>query len=531
MFNLGFAEDSLHNNLEDLFADLEAFSHRSIKAFFIEQLAVANEHFSQFAHLAFKVVWCDLIELQAHLLSIILLNVLQLRVSLSHGLHLILDQSNIFLFLSCGWPLPIVFIVVVLRAMHSGLESIVLVVAPAASTLSTLIVIIITTTTSASATGLIVVSPLPSALFLTTCKLLRFTIISTCDQALMHAHLHNVLRQFHNAFHDVTEIAEQLHRALAVLLHFHEGFLQLVNLVSIILADLLALDIRVGAFDYPLEQEHHFFLGWLNWLRRLGWCGYGRWSLWLECWRLRIHALFHCTTCRHKLFRVHAEGGLCSWRLDWRGARCEGRAIWLWHELSDTSGHLHGGNERVRSTSKVEIRRRLVRWPLESEVGWLWLEALLILIVVLLRHPRLRWLLRWHERLRNALLLAWHGRRHRPGRVLVHRHRHGTSNSSWQRHHGLAISVSSDGIEILVRWLLWLSLHGWTGIGPLDLVDRVTAVLLLIVTVVYHVVIVLVARLEASLVLRLVPLILTLRRWHHLWGEGAAGRVHAAHTC
>ena len=178
------------------------------------------------------------------------------------------------------------------------------------------------------------------------------------------------------------------------------------------------------------------------------------------------------------------------------------------------------------------VRHRLVRRPLESEVGRRWLEALLILIVVLLRHPRLSCLLRWHERLRNVLLLAWHGRRHRPARVLVHRHWHRTSDSSWQRHHGLAISVSSDGVEILARLLLWLSLHGWTGIGPLDLVDRVAAVLLLIVAAVYHVVvIVLVARLEASLVLRLAPLILTWRRWHHLWGEGAAGRVHAAHTC
>ena len=299
VFDLGLAEDSLNDNLEDLFADLEAFSHRSIKAILIKQLAVANEHLSQFAHLAFKVVRCDLIELQAHLLSVILLRVLQCRVSLSHGLHLIPDLSHIFLFLGCGWALPIVVIVVVvvvLWTMHSGLESIVLVVAPATPTLSTLIVIIITTTTTSASTLLIVVSPLLAALFLATCELLRFTIISTCDQALMHAHLHNVLRQFHNAFHDVTEIAEQLHCALAVLLHFRQGFMQLVDLYSILIADLLALDVRVGAFDDPLEQKHRFFLGRLNWLRGLSWCGRGRWCLWLECWRLRIHALLHCAT-------------------------------------------------------------------------------------------------------------------------------------------------------------------------------------------------------------------------------------------
>ena len=168
--------------------------------------------------------------------------------------------------------------------MHSGLESIVLVVAPAASTLSTLIVIIITTTTTSASTRLIVVSPLLAALFLATCELLRFTIISTCDQALMHAHLHNVLRQFHNAFHDVTEIAEQLHRALAFLFHCCQRFIQLVDLVSILLADVLALDICVGAFDDPLKQEHRFFLGRLNRLCRLS--GYGGWRLWLECRRL-----------------------------------------------------------------------------------------------------------------------------------------------------------------------------------------------------------------------------------------------------
>ena len=526
MFYLGLAEDSLHDNLEDLFTDLEAFSHSRIKAILIKQLAVANEHLSQFAHLAFEVVWCDLIELQAHLLNVILLRILQLRVSLGHGLHLVPDLSHFFLFLGRGWPLPVIFIVVVvLWAMHSSLESIVLIVSPATPTLSTLIVIIIATTTSTSA-WLIIVSPLLAAFILTPCELLRFAIISTSDQALMHTHLHNILRQFHNAFHDVTEIAKQLHRALVVLLHFVQGLLQIVDLLSILLADILALDVHVGAFYDPLKQEHRLLLGRLNWLRRL--CGYRRWSLWLECWRLRIHALLHCATCRHKLFRVHTERGLCCWRLDLRGAGCKRGAAW--HEFSDTDGHLHGGNDRVRSTSMAVIRHRLVRRPLESKGGRRWLEALLILVAMLRRHPRLSWILRWHERLRNVLWLDWHDRSHRSPGVLVQRHRHRTSNSSWHRHHGLAISVSCDGVEILARRLLWLHLHGWARIGPLDLVDRVAAVLRLIAAAVYHVVIVLVARLE-TLVLRLVPLILTLRRWHHLWGEGGAGRVHATHTC
>ena len=139
--------------------------------------------------------------------------------------------------------------------------------------------------------------------------------------------------------------------------------------------------------------------------------------------------------------------------------------------------------------------------------------------------------LRWHKRLRHVLLLAWHGRRHRSLRAWVHRHRHRVDEAGWDRHHRLAIAVPCYGVEVLALWLLWLRLWG-RAIGSLDLVHLVTTVLLLVVVAVHHVVgIVLVARLEASLVLWLVPLILTLRWWHHLRGEGVAGWVHAAHTC
>ena len=197
MFDLGLAEDGLHDDLEDLFTDLETFSLSSIKALLLKQLAVANEHLSQLTHLAIKVVWCDLIELQAHLLCVILLLFDQVHVSLGHCLHLVPDLSHFLLFLGRGWSLPVVVVVVVvLWAMHAGLESIVLVVLPLTPTSSALIIIIVATATATttSTSLLIIVSPLLIAGLLTTCELLRFTVFSTRDQALMHTHLHDVLR-------------------------------------------------------------------------------------------------------------------------------------------------------------------------------------------------------------------------------------------------------------------------------------------------------------------------------------------------
>ena len=164
MFDLGLAKDSLNDDLKDLFTDLEAFSLGLVKAIFIKQLAVANEHFSQFAYLAFKVVRRDLIELQAHLLSVILFLFNQVHVSLGHCLHLVADLFHILLLLGRGRPLPVVVIamVIVLWAVHTSLESIVLVVAPATPTaLPALIVIIISaaTTTAASASLILIFDP------------------------------------------------------------------------------------------------------------------------------------------------------------------------------------------------------------------------------------------------------------------------------------------------------------------------------------------------------------------------------------
>ena len=82
VLDLRLTEDGLHDDLEDLLADLEAFSLSCIEAFLVEQLAITDQHFTKLGHFAVKVVRSDLIQLQTHLLHIVLVLLDQSRITL-----------------------------------------------------------------------------------------------------------------------------------------------------------------------------------------------------------------------------------------------------------------------------------------------------------------------------------------------------------------------------------------------------------------------------------------------------------------
>ena len=82
VLDLRLTEDGLHDDLEYLLADLEAFSLSWIEAFLIEQLAITDKHFTKLGYFAIEVVRSDLIQLQAHLLHVVLVLPDQRRITL-----------------------------------------------------------------------------------------------------------------------------------------------------------------------------------------------------------------------------------------------------------------------------------------------------------------------------------------------------------------------------------------------------------------------------------------------------------------
>jgi len=72
VLDLGLTEDSLHHNVKNLITDLEALGLLWVETFFLEQLAVTNEHLTKLTNLTIEVVRRDLIELQTHFLDVIL---------------------------------------------------------------------------------------------------------------------------------------------------------------------------------------------------------------------------------------------------------------------------------------------------------------------------------------------------------------------------------------------------------------------------------------------------------------------------
>jgi len=72
VLNLSLTEDGLNHDLKDFLVNLESIRLGLLKAFLREELAVTNEHGADLCHLTVHVVWCDLVELQANLLDVVL---------------------------------------------------------------------------------------------------------------------------------------------------------------------------------------------------------------------------------------------------------------------------------------------------------------------------------------------------------------------------------------------------------------------------------------------------------------------------
>lgn len=154
MLNLSLTENGLHYNLENLLTDLETFSLSLIESLLLKQLAVSNEHLTKFTDLTIEVIWCDLIQLQTHLLSIILLLLHKFHILDGHRFHFILDLLDLLSFSGVLRPLPVVIVIMLL--MHSSLEAITTMATT--TTTSTTFAIVIVVATAATATTTLVIA-------------------------------------------------------------------------------------------------------------------------------------------------------------------------------------------------------------------------------------------------------------------------------------------------------------------------------------------------------------------------------------